>query len=189
MNPRVLAFGTAALLASAGVTGCGGSDDDSSSTSKAAATSTATVPDGKLGASAASPALGFYGGIDCGSHSASDCQEAFRGAREGYLTYCKTGSWPKGAPRSYTLVRKDREDVEFNYFCFTLKNPQSAVDFIYAGRTIVRSVYVSTDRFPRTEDSGWGVQGEWFSTTSVRGKVNNPNGVTADWRATLVAEQ
>ncbi|CAB4910561.1 unannotated protein [freshwater metagenome] len=187
MHPRVLACGTAALLASAGLVGCGGSDDDSSSTAVAAPA--ATVPDGKLGASAASPILGFYGGIDCGSSSAADCQEAFRAAREGYMTHCRTGTWPRGAPRTFTLVRKEREDVEFNYFCFTLKNPQSAVDFIYAGRTVVRSVYVSTDRFPRTEDSGWGVQGEWFSTTTVRGKVNNPNGVTADWRATLVAEQ
>ncbi|MDO9410462.1 hypothetical protein [Patulibacter sp.] len=187
MHPRSIALGLTAAIAAAGLTACGGSDDDTTTT-KAGATTAATVPSGKLNASAAPPALGYYGGIDCGSGSSSDCQEGFRAAREGYLTSCKDGSWRRGSPRSFVWERKGKEDVEFNYFCFTLRDKQTAAHFIYAGQTIVRSVHVSTDRFPLTEEAGWGVGGEWFSTTTVRGKVKNPNGVSSDWRAVHIGD-
>lgn len=187
MRTRSIALGVTLALAAAGATGCGGSDEETT-TAAAADAPAATVPDGKLNASVAPPRLGFYAGVDCGKLSDSECEEVERISREGYLNFCKGGKAHREAVEYFTWERKDRPKVEVNYFCFTLRDKQTAANFIFAGQTIVRSVHVSTDRFPRTEDAGWGVQGEWFTTRTVRGKVNNPNGVTSNWRASHIGD-
>lgn len=188
MRTRSIALGVTLALAAAGATGCGGSDDEETTTSAAADAPAATVPDGKLNASTAPPRLGYYAGVDCGKLSDSDCEDVEAVSKEGWQTFCRGGKAHPSSLESFTWRRKDKPTVEVNYFCFTLKDKQTAANFIYAGPTIVKSVHVSTDRFPRTEEAGWGVQGEWFTTRIVRGKVNNPNGVTSSWRASHIGD-
>lgn len=189
MHARLLALGTAAVIAASGLAGCGGSDDDAATTSTAAAAATATVPDGKLSASPAPIRVGFYAGTDCGKLSDTECEELQTVSKEGYQVFCQGGKAHPEAPASYVWKRKDKTTQEFNYFCFTVTlkdKTYTASNFIYAATDIVKSVHVSADRFPETCDAGWCVQGEWFTTTTAKGRVRNPNSVYANWRAVRI---
>jgi hypothetical protein len=182
MRQRLIALGLTAVLGAAGVAGCGSSDDEA--TTDAAATTAATtaaVPEGKLAASAAPPRLGVYAGVDCGSASSHECEEASELGREGYHAYCRGGVPIKGK-RDYF----EHKHHEFNFVCFRLSSANTLVDFHYADAKIVRQVHVSSDRFHETCDNGYCISGEWFSTRRMSGQIRNPNHVRADYRAELV---
>ena len=165
-------------LALFAVAGCG-SDDDSDTSS----TQAATVPDDRVGASAAPPELGYYAGVSCPESkkpiSDSYCGSFYNHAREGARAYCHGGKPNPDRSPTYT----DPHGKKYSYVCFTLKSANNLVDF-YVGRTkIVNSVHVSSDRFPETCDNGYCIQGEWFDTENVAGKWRNPNSVYNDYRA------
>lgn len=157
------------VLAGGVVAGCG------SSSSSSATTATSTVPDGRLGASAAPPKLGYYAGVECAHHTCTYLTQA----GDAFRAYCNKGVPNAKLPSSYT----DPHGNEYNFVCFQLKSSNNLVNFYFAGQKIVNSVYVSTDRFPLTCDNGWCIAGEWFSTTRVNGSIRNPRGVSTQYVA------
>lgn len=180
LKTRAVALGLTALLGAGAVTACGSSSDDSSSTPKAST----TVPGGKLAATVASPKLGYYAGVDCGSLSSGTCLELSQSpqAREGIHTYCS-----KGKPRAGARSSVEVGGREYNFLCFTLQTSNGAADFWHAEKRIVKNVHVSGDRFPLTCEDSHCVQGEWHSTTKLDGRIRSQNNQFVNYRAEWVA--
>jgi hypothetical protein len=170
---KMMLAAAAVLLVVLGVVvgGCGSSNDSSSTSS--------STPEGRLGASVAPPKLGYYAGIECARYSC----DYYSHAREGMLAYC--GS-TLGIP-GYHRGNYSSDFRGYNFVCFKLQSPNQLIDFWFAEQKIVRSVHVSSDRFPLTCDNGWCIQGEWFSTRSEQGRIRSPNEHFADYKAEWIA--
>lgn len=177
MRTSAIVLSLCAVLTAGFVVGCGSSGSSDTTPSVTAAAAAATVPDGKLNASTAPPKLGYYAGLECRDSSCSN----FDRAAEGYSSYCHGGKPNAKYPSSFTY-----QGHEENYVCFTLQSANQLVDFYFADAKIVRSVHVSSDRFPETCDNGYCISGEWFSTRSESGQIRNPNGVRSNYKTVWI---
>ena len=166
------------LVLSASVLAACGSDDSSKSSST---TKTATVPDGKLGASVAPAKNGYYVGMECFDHGCSHYSQA----REGMRAYCKSSGPVHGATTSWKYKDSHGKNKYENYVCFT-RGKDSVSNFYFADQKIVKSVYAKSDQFPQTCDSGWCIDGEWHSTVDMDGSIRNPQGLSTNYQAEWV---
>jgi hypothetical protein len=173
MRTRLAVIGLTAALGLGALAGCG-------STSKGTK-STSSVPDARLSASTAPPRLGYYAGVEC-MGAAELCDAVTTHSLEGYTAFCRGGRPNLSGPSDFTY-----HGQTYNYVCFTLRTSNGLADFYFADAKIVRNVHVSADRFPETCDNGYCISGEWFSTTTMKGKIRNPNGVRSDYRAKWIA--